>query len=259
MRWKSAVGVCWLAPLVGCNQFQLAAHNIGAETAARWDDHKQDKRLRSEARMAWGEVCRRHPARAFTPEFADGFAEGFADHLAGGGVPQPPTVPPARYRGREYQNPTGQGRARDYLIGFQYGAEAAQASGRRQYLTVPVTLPGEPAPEPPPLHLAKFPPPPATSADKAGYDLAKAAPPEPVALYPAAPAAAHAKPAADIPLPRNVPPDAPPVVVPAANRVAVPLAELLVPEVLPPVAAPTALVLPPVLLPPAPLPPAAAP
>jgi hypothetical protein len=241
MRWKAVVCVVSLAPLTGCNIAYYASHNLVNEPASRWDEHKLDKRLNAEARAAWREVCRQYPARTFTPEFADGFQEGYADLLDNGGIPRPPVVPPPRYRRARYLTPEGNARARDYLIGFKYGADVASATGRREFLTVhlpappdtSLELPSVPVPDPgpsptPPTPVLPVPPKPVDGKT-----------PEPTSARP------DPRPLATVPVP------------------SVPIAVMLepsveLPEVLPPVSAPPA-PLPPIRQAPAPVPPAADP
>ena len=163
MRWMAVVCAAGLAPLAGCNLAYYAGHNLANEPVMRYDECKLDARLRAEAEACWREVCLQYPARSFTAEFADGFVEGYIDYLDSGGTPQPPAVPPLRYRRSQYLTPQGHARARDYLTGFKYGSEVACATGRRQFLTVPVVL-HEPRPEPP-LNITRIPPPPAVDAE----------------------------------------------------------------------------------------------
>ena len=254
MRWKAVVCIGWLAPLTGCNIAYYAGHNLLNEPATRWDEHKLDKRLHAEAKSAWRDVCRQYPARTFTPEFADGFQEGYVDYLDNGGSPRPPAVPPPRYRRARYLTPEGNARARDYLIGFKYGADVATATGRREFLTVPVAL-SEPQPDPP-LAITHIPAPPETSADPPGaVVIPPLPPPTPAQPMPSKPDEGKG------PGPTSALPAGRPI---ATRPVpSVPIAIMLepgveLPEALPPVAAPPA-PLPPAGKPVAPSPPAADP
>jgi hypothetical protein len=148
MRFKAVVCCAGLAPLAGCNLAYYTGYNLANLTVTRVDEYKLSKRLRAEARAAWREVCNQYPGRAFSDEFVDGFEEGYADYLENGRAAQPPAVPPPRYRRSRYLTPEGHARIRDYFAGFKYGADVAVATGRREFLTVPVLLP-EPRPEPP--------------------------------------------------------------------------------------------------------------
>lgn len=160
MRWTAVVGLGLLAALTGCNLVHYAGHNLVREPIDRTNEHKLSHRLRKDAQVAWEEVCRQYPARTLSRAFADGFQEGYADHLDNGGPPLPPAVPPPRYRSHPNSfTPEGHAAARDYLLGFQYGAEIASLSGRRDCLTVPVLLANE-APSEAALPVVKFPSPP---------------------------------------------------------------------------------------------------
>jgi hypothetical protein len=134
--------------LAGCNLAYYTAYNLKNETHQRVDEHHLSKRLRAEAQAAWGEVCRQYPGQPFTAEFRDGFTEGYVDYLEHGGLVQPPAAPPPRYRRNDYLSPEGHALIKDYFAGFQYGAEVALATGRREFLTIPILLPN-PKPEQP--------------------------------------------------------------------------------------------------------------
>ncbi len=163
MRWRAVACVGCLVPLTGCNLAYYAGHNLANESISRVDEARLAHRLRAEAKAAWFEVCRQHAGRTLTSEFAEGFVEGYADYLEHGGTPRPPAVPPPRYRRSGYLSPEGHVLIKDYLAGFQYGAEVACATGRRQFLTVPVLV-SEEQPEPP-LSLVKIPAPPETPSE----------------------------------------------------------------------------------------------
>ena len=171
MRWKSVLGLGALLPFsTGCNLAFYAGHNLVNEPVTRLDEHKLSGRLRGESRAVWRGVCQQFPARSFTPEFADGFTDGYADHLENGGVPAPPAVPPLRYRRADYLTPTGHALIRDYMVGYQYGAEVAVSVGSRQFLTVPVGVPEQHAEVPVNVTqtAAQYAAPPAASLDVPG-------------------------------------------------------------------------------------------
>lgn len=138
------VRIFWLGlllPLTGCNLFWYAGHNLIEEPRARIDEFQVTRRMKAEAEQTWAAVCRQYDGRCFSREFADGFVEGYVDYLEHGGESRPPTVPPPRYRRAAYLTPSGYERAKDYMIGFKYGADVAQSTGRRHFHTVPVLLP----------------------------------------------------------------------------------------------------------------------
>ncbi len=205
MRFKAVVCCAGLAPLAGCNLAYYTGYNLANLTVTRVDEYKLSKRLRAEARAAWREVCNQYPGRAFSDEFVDGFEEGYADYLENGRAAQPPAVPPPRYRRSRYLTPEGHARIRDYFAGFKYGADVAVATGRREFLTVPVLLP-EPRPEQP--FNFQFPAPPeagpvplGAAAVAGGWVLG-------LGLQPPAPPAELAPATAPLPAPTPVvPPD----------------------------------------------------
>ncbi len=226
MRFRSAVGgyvmrlrAVWLVgllpPLCGCNLFYYAGKNLVNEPVTLADERKLDKRLKCEADEQWRAICHQFPERTFTPEFADGFTDGYVDYLDIGGVPGPPAVPPLRYRRTNYLTPHGQALVRDYLTGFQYGAEVASATGKRQFLTVPVVLPESAGDEPLSVRRLPAPPDPAPPADRpvagtpTGLEKAPPKPDAPPSLPVPAVPAPPAAPAPGQPTPAPTPPAAP--------------------------------------------------
>jgi hypothetical protein len=166
MRWKAVAiaGAAWPA-FAGCNIAHNAARNIVNEPLVVCTQHSIEHDLRKCARAAWREVRADYPRRAFTEEFRDGFLDGYIDYLDRGGNGSLPAVPPAKYtRHKKYFTENGQCLVKDYFLGFKYGQEIAIATGKRQFLTVPVLLPQEPTGPPaftiepgPPAHA--LPPP----------------------------------------------------------------------------------------------------
>lgn len=139
MSWKSvAWASCLLPVLTGCG----SVHKLTTETCLAHTQCAIQHDLRKDAHSAWQCVREQHPRRAFTSEFHDGFLDGYVDYLDRGGAAQPPVVPPMKYvRGKKYYTPEGHCLINDYYLGFKYGADVAVASGRREFLTVPVLLP----------------------------------------------------------------------------------------------------------------------
>ncbi|AWM40068.1 hypothetical protein C1280_25725 [Gemmata obscuriglobus] len=146
----------------GCNIAAYATHNLVNEQSQTLTKLKLRQRMNAAASAAWQEECARHPPGTYSGAYADGFIDGYADHLDNGGTPAPPGTPPPSYRRHANDfTPAGQAVQRDYLAGFQHGAEAAAATGCRQNFVVPVVLPAPkpeqplniicvPAPAPPP-------------------------------------------------------------------------------------------------------------
>src|SRR5262245_16647086 len=143
MGWKSLAWAGCLAPvLAGCVSTRHSTcpvtHEVLLAHAQRGIEHD----LRKDARTAWQCVRVQYPRRAFTDEFHDGFLDGFVDYLDRGGDAHPPAVPPLKFvRSKKYFTPEGQCLIRDYYLGFKYGSDVAIATGRRQFLTIPLLLP----------------------------------------------------------------------------------------------------------------------
>ena len=122
-----------------------AARNIVNEPHVVHTQRGIEHDLRKDDRCVWREVRADYPRHAFTAEFRDGFLDGYVDYLDRGGNGSPPAVPPSKYtRQKKYFTEEGQCLLKDYLLGFQYGQEIAIATGKRQFLTVPVLLPEQP-------------------------------------------------------------------------------------------------------------------
>jgi hypothetical protein len=81
----------------------------------------------------------RYDIEPFSVDEQRGFKDGFVDFLDAGGTGRPPPLPPRRYWKKKFQTPEGQRAVQDWYRGFEHGAVAAQASGYRQLVTVPVS------------------------------------------------------------------------------------------------------------------------
>ncbi len=138
MHWKSvALALCSVPVLAGCG----AVRNLTGESRQAHTQRAIECDLRADAHAAWLTVRAQNDRRAFTDEFYDGFLDGFVDYLDRGGAAQPPVAPPIKYvRNKNYYTPEGHCLINDYYLGFKYGTDVATASGRRQFLTVPVLL-----------------------------------------------------------------------------------------------------------------------
>lgn len=68
-----------------------------------------------------------------------GFEDGFVDYLEAGGTGHAPPLPPRRYWKAKYQTPGGRRAVEDWFRGYEQGAIAAQASGYRSFVTVPLS------------------------------------------------------------------------------------------------------------------------
>ena len=241
MHWSAVILLGLLAPPTGCILVCYAGHNLVREPIDRANEYKSSHRFKEEARLAWRDARRRPGPRTYSPASKDGFKEGYADHLQNGGQPVPPGVPPPRDRSHPRTfTPEGHAAACDYSTGFKFGAELACSTGRREFPTVPVLLPGEPPPEPP-IVLVR--------------PLARPRPPVPIPVGVSVwPAALHASVASTTPLPPMPGVTVPVVVLAGGVLLPGPIPESpfdAAPSALPPVVGPPA-ALPPVVEPPPP-------
>ena len=215
MRWRLLLLVGGLAPLAGCHLTERAVHNAVNEPAMYLDEKHVTHQLRHEGKKVVKEL---RSQQAMSEDFEDGFVDGYADALERGGVPLPPAVPPTKYRRGRFLNPNGHARVYDYFAGFQQGAQCAAASGKRQFLTVPVLVADPPPDEQPSVHQvpkelcapnANCPPPPVLVPPPGTLPTTTPPPADnPVAQKPAPPPAAQAtKPIDTKPTPAKVPTD----------------------------------------------------
>ena len=147
MRRAALVVAGFGVALTGCRLAQSAAHVLINEPIEYLDEKKVTAHLRKDGRKLLREWCGHHH-KAVSEDFEDGFEDGYADFLERGGVATPPAVPPLKYRRSHFLNPDGHARVRDYFAGFQAGVDMAAASGRREYLTVPILIPDTPPDQP---------------------------------------------------------------------------------------------------------------
>jgi hypothetical protein len=211
MRWKSVAFAGVISPAVaGCNLAHLTARNLVNEPHVVWTQHAIEHDLRRQARAAFQEVCGEYPDRAFSDPFRDGFTDGYVDYLDRGGNASMPAVPPSRYtRHPRYYTEEGQCLVKEYFLGFKYGQEVAIATGRRQYLTVPVLLPQPPVVppvfnvQPAPGTAPMMPPPRPPGGSDAPPIGGAIPPPAPTPPKPAGPAPGV------LPTPRSLPRPAP--------------------------------------------------
>ncbi|CAN5532828.1 hypothetical protein BH11PLA2_BH11PLA2_39300 [soil metagenome] len=140
----------------GCILSKQIAHDTKFELEMYHSVEHRRHHLHHEARDVLKEVCNRHPHKVFSGDFRHGFVDGYFDFMEYGGPVRPPAMPPAKYRTAKYLTPEGQCQIRDYNLGFLYGAQCAESTGRRQYFTVPVLV--TPTTPPPQLNITTLPP-----------------------------------------------------------------------------------------------------
>jgi hypothetical protein len=133
----------WLLGLLcmvqaGCGIYENAARNLAVQPFAVAHDRVEEARTRKWARAAWREVehCGDKP---FSSDYRRGFVRGFTDYVQYGGKGEPPVVPPVCYRMLHEENPAGHEAAEEWFAGFRHGVAVAQSSGRRQWITLPIS------------------------------------------------------------------------------------------------------------------------
>lgn len=163
------LGLLPLAAL-GCQELPLgsgfeicryASRNLYEAPVDARDDCLERMRYRHLGEAAWEQVCAENPGQ-YSVHYGRGFVDGFADFVYAGGTGEPPAVPPWRYRKAVYETPEGVQAVEDWFAGFRHGAAAAQASGLRSLVIVPVSVPAPQAwaaPPPPAEPLEGLPPP----------------------------------------------------------------------------------------------------
>jgi hypothetical protein len=159
VAWLAAAG-CFSARQSAPAGFEhLAARNL-TQQPVRWIDECDFKeaayaQARETWRKLWEQERRQAPDKPYPHDFARGFVEGYVDYLDAGGSGEPPRAAPFRYRLLKYKNPAGVQAAEEWFAGFRYGASAAEASGLRNLILVPLSGPITPAAGPrlPPVTL----------------------------------------------------------------------------------------------------------
>lgn len=156
--WRAILILVCLSSLAGCSLQRTAAHNLVYEHHLRHGDKSLEREIRADAHAALRQLCGKHAHKTYTDEYELGFSDGYFDFLDRGGPVQPPTLPPTSLRRKKYLTAEGQTKVRDYFMGFQYGGQIAESTGRREFLTVPIVLSATPMP--PPLNITVLPSPP---------------------------------------------------------------------------------------------------
>lgn len=137
-----AVGLCTLGS--GCSIVQYGSKNIIEAPLDQVNELAECVRNRHMADEAWSEFQKADPDHVYSVHFGRGFKDGYADYLYAGGTGDPPVAPPWRYRKVGYETPQGVQAIADWFAGFRQGAYAAYATGYRQFVVLPVAVPGAP-------------------------------------------------------------------------------------------------------------------
>lgn len=144
-----ATSGCQELPLgSGFEIWRYATRNLYEAPVDTRDDCLERMRYRHLGEKAWQDICAQNPGQ-YSVHYGRGFVDGFADFLYAGGTGEPPMVPPWRYRKAVYETPEGFQAIEDWFAGFRHGAGAAQASGLRNFVLVPLSQ----VPPPPDAYL----------------------------------------------------------------------------------------------------------
>lgn len=223
MRLRSILLLGSLSTLAtGCSVDVLhyGARNLIYAPCSRINGCKECVNANAVAEDSWRKFRKQNANVAYSEDFADGYIWGFADYVEKGGNGNPPVAPPYRYRKVRYETPEGHQRITDWFAGCRTGAAAAQASGYRELVIMPLAVP---PPSPTPAQMMY------SSGGMGGYPeqmLPAPAPlpaPEPEHLQPPTPVPEPVRPPAPAEPQGNLtPPDQRPAVIPGPQASAPP-------------------------------------
>lgn len=197
----AGIGLC--VALSGCQLAFDATENVVFETCLSTNAITSIIYHRFLAQSAWSNYCADHLDNAGSGDFACGFKKGYSDFLEYGDCCTQRCVPPMRYWKVRNETPEGRMAAKLWQDGFREGKTAAEASGLRQFIPVPLAEPGTkgPPPAPPPVvHTLPPSPVPAGSSVLPGPPMKRPSVPPPPP-----PSATPSRPAPELPAPRFLP------------------------------------------------------
>ena len=134
--WLLCVGLCLVN--TGCSMFAAGARNAVTQPAQQANDRVELLRTWAWACAACRELEKSSPG-TYSSDYQRGFKRGFTDYVERGGKGEPPVAPSVCYRTVRAENPHGHRAADDWFNGFRDGSMAAMASGKREWVTVPVS------------------------------------------------------------------------------------------------------------------------
>lgn len=129
----------------GCGITKYGGRNLIEAPLNTRDRNAECIRDRHLADAAWAEIAKAQPEQVVSVHYVNGFKDGYVDYLYYGGTGAPPVMPPWHYRQAVYESPEGQQAVHDWFAGFHHGAGAAQESGYRQFVVVPLALRADPS------------------------------------------------------------------------------------------------------------------
>jgi hypothetical protein len=125
----------------GCSFFVYAGRNMYESPTKAIDYCQELKQFVAWAEESWKQIQAADPTH-YSDDYKSGFIDGYADYIDRGGLGEPPAAPPDRYQYyRRYATPEGVAAIQDYFAGFRHGAAAARASGQRELIVLPLSLP----------------------------------------------------------------------------------------------------------------------
>lgn len=159
MPWKKWFALGLLGSACGCQDLPVgsgleiarySARNLVTAPVDASRDCQDRRQYRQQACKAWLAIADAQPETHYSSHYAEGFQDGFTDYLYAGGNGEPPVVPPWCDRRNGWETPAGRAHIEDWYAGYRHGAQAARASGLRETIVLPCSLPGQ-APVIPPV------------------------------------------------------------------------------------------------------------
>jgi hypothetical protein len=138
------ISLLTLAASGGCKVIENGTHVLITEphqfpnNLNRYKTIAANRELSRQHYADWAACC--SPDAYFSVDYASGFEDGFVDYLTYGGDGQPPIMPPRRYWKLGYHSPDGYVAITEWFNGWEDGVTQAQASGYREFATVPSSV-----------------------------------------------------------------------------------------------------------------------
>jgi hypothetical protein len=122
----------------GCSYSPYAYQNLIEAPLDVLERYALRQRFRRMAADVWVKVC---ADKDYSRAYERGFKDGFVEFLDADGTGNPPAAPPWWFRQSWFLTPARQQDIEDWLEGFRHGTLAAQETGYREVVTVPLGLP----------------------------------------------------------------------------------------------------------------------
>src|SRR5262249_26850491 len=125
----------------GCSFFCYSTRNLIEAPWKKLNHYCELHQFSVLASNAWRQISLANPQQDYSEDYVAGFLDGYVDFLDADGLGEPPAAPPDRYQSARYHTPQGLRAIDDWFAGFRHGAAAAQASGQRELVVLPMALP----------------------------------------------------------------------------------------------------------------------